>query len=321
MELRPRASIPLATGTTIALLASACTGGDTISLGSSSPPPYHFAAPVLVTELASTVRSDNPTLTGDLLEIYFTTTRVSGNGDVWFATRATASAPFGAPAPVTAVNGTSFETSSAISTDGLTLWFGSDRPGGSGGIDVWVSQRAARTAAWSTPLNVLALSSPADDIPRPPGLHSLVMPMASTKLTPDNQTPGNYQTYLAARATPGAPFAAPVAIPELDYQDRSTVDGFLTDDGLTLFFSSAPATVAGDAATTADDDAGAGNSDLFVAWRRSVTEPFSVTQPLDDLNTPANEKDPWLSPDGKTLYFTSDRSGVLTIYTAEVEPR
>ncbi len=50
-------------------------------------------------------------------------------------------------------------------------------------------------------------------------------------------------------------------------------------------------------------------------------EPFSVTQPLDDLNTAGDERDPWLSPDGHTLYFTSDRSGVLQIYTAQVAPR
>ena len=48
---------------------------------------------------------------------------------------------------------------------------------------------------------------------------------------------------------------------------------------------------------------------------------FSATQPLDDLNTGGNERDPWLTPDGKTLYFTSDRGGMLTIYTAAVKPR
>jgi len=302
------------------VLACACSGDKVVALGSSSPIPYHFDVPVLVPELASASRTDNPTLTGDLLEIYFTTDRVSGNGDVWFATRASADAPFGTPVAVSAVNGDSFETSSAISTDGLMLWFGSDRAGGAGANDIWVSQRASRASAWSTPVNVVALNSLADDIPRPPGQHALVMPMAS-----ERATPGNYQTYLAARATTGAPFEAPVAIPELDYADRSTVDGFLTDDGLTMFFSSAPVTEAADAATRVDagtsSDAGAPNSDLFVAWRRSTTEAFSVTQPLSDLNTPADERDPWLSPDGTTLYFTSDRGGVLNIYTARVQPR
>lgn len=287
-------------------LAAGCAG-PTVTLGDSSPRPYHFEPPILVGELASPSQTDNPTLTADLREIFFTSDRDSGNGDVWVATRASPAAPFGAPAPVAAVNSDGFETSAAISADGLTLWFGSDRSGGAGGVDVWVAQRPARGAAWSSPVNVVALNSPQDDIPRPPGQHGLVMPMASTRPAAANPS-ASYQTYLTARAGAGAPFGAPGAIPELDYTDRSTVDACLTDDGLTLFFSSSPD--AGDAG-----DAGA---DLYVAWRRSAAEPFSVTQPLDDLNTAAAERDPWLSPDGRTLYFTSDRQGVLQIYTAQV---
>ena len=318
--MRPVALIALA------ICSASCTAGKTVILGHEMPEPYHFDAPVLVAELASSSHTDNPTLTGDLLEIYFTTDRVSGNGDVWFATRPTATAPFGTPAPVTVVNGDSFETSSAISADGLTLWFGSDRPG-VGAKDIWVTQRATRASVWSTPVNVAALNSSADDIPRPPGEHALVMPMASTKATGINPASGgNYQTYLSARPTTGAPFGPPVAVPELSYPDRSTVDSFLSDDGLTMFFSSAPLAEPADAAVAAADggrtaDAGVANSDLFVAWRRSLNEPFSVPQSLDDLNTAADERDPWLSPDGKTLYFTSDRAGVLSIYTAAVKPR
>jgi hypothetical protein len=304
--------------------AAGCTSGRTVVLGEEMPLPYHFGTPQIVAELAAPpARTDNPTLTGDLLEIYFTTDRVSGNGDVWFAQRASPTAPFGAPAPVTAVNTDAFETSSAISTDGLTLWFGSDRPGGAGANDVWVTTRAARSAPWSTPVNVVSLNSPVDDIPRPPGQHGLVMPLASQRTDPI------YETYLATRAAPGAPFGTPVAIPTLTFSDRSTVDGFLTDDGLTMFFSSAHMT-AGDAgvdASTIDADGSAPDGgvvttgDLYVAWRRSVDEEFSATQPLSDLNTPGDERDPWLTPDGRTLYFTSDRSGVLTIYTAPVLPR
>ncbi|HXJ23937.1 MAG TPA: hypothetical protein VMT03_27335 [Polyangia bacterium] len=290
-----------------------CSAGKTVTLGEITPLPYHFDAPQLVAELASTSRTDNPTLTGDLLEIYFTTERVSGNGDVWFAARASAAEPFGAPAPVSAVNGSSFETSSAISTDGLTLWFGSDRDGGTGAVDVWVSQRGTRGGDWSTPVNVVALNSASDDIPRPPGQHGLVMPMASSRPAGTNPN-GNYQTYLAARPGDGSPFTTPAPIPELDNPDRSTVDGFLTDDGLTLFFSATPN--AGAAL-----DGGAGNADLYVAWRQGTSDHFSFTQPLDDLNTPGDERDPWLTPDGKTLYFTSDRGGTLNIYTAQVQPR
>jgi len=296
-----------------ALAAAGCWRAQTVTLGDESPRPYHFGAPVLVADLASDVRTDNPTLTADLLEIYFTSDRVSGNGDVWFARRASPGLPFGAPAPVTEVNTPGFETSAAISADGLTLWFGSDRPGGVGALDVWVSTRASRSGAWSTPVNVVALNSAADDIPRPPGQHGLVMPMASTRAVP-----GLYRTYLAPRPNRGSPFGAPQAIPDLIFPDRSTVDAFLTDDGLTLFYSSGPPSAGAADGGASDASAAAVTSDLYVAWRRSVSELFSFILPLGDLNTAGNERDPWLSPDGTTLYFTSDRGGVLNIYTAQV---
>ena len=152
------------------------------------------------------------------------------------------------------------------------------------------------------------------------------MPMASTATTAANPVAGTYQTYLSVRPTVGAPFGTPAPIPELSTPTRSTVDGFLSADGLTLFFSTQMVSST-DGGTSANDagaaDAGAAatKADLFVAWRRSTHAPFSVVQPLDDLNTPDDERDPWLSPDGSTLYFTSDRSGALNIYTAHVRPR
>jgi WD40-like Beta Propeller Repeat len=319
------------------LLSTACTGGKLVVLGTASPAPYHFHVPALVTELASPSRTDNPTLTGDMLEIYFTSNRDGGpgGGDIWVATRATTDAPFGTPVPVEGVNLDSFDTSSAISTDGLTLWFGSDRAGGLGAIDIWMSQRATRGYPWSTPLDLVGLNSTADDIPRPAGLHGTVMPMSSAR----NLAAPSYQTYFATREGSNAAFAMPVLIDGIDPDNRLTVDGFLTDDGLTLFYSAAPLVPppgrdagANDAAppdagtpldASATPDAGPtfGTSDLFVAWRRSTDGPFEVTQALSDLNTSANERDPWLSPDGSTFFFTSDRDGAPNIYSVSVRPR
>jgi len=112
--------------------------GPTVVLGDSSPRPYHFATPVLVTELASPARTDNPTLTADLREIFFTTDRDSGNGDVWVATRASPSAPFGAAEPVGAVNTDAFETSAAISGTGSP----------SGSAPIARAAPAASTSGW-----------------------------------------------------------------------------------------------------------------------------------------------------------------------------
>ncbi|HXU04711.1 MAG TPA: hypothetical protein VN903_27300, partial [Polyangia bacterium] len=230
-----------------AAVLAACTG-KTVSLGDKQPRPYHFETPRIVAELASNARTDNPTLTADLLEIYFTSDRASGNGDVWFARRFDARMPFDTPLPVNEVNTTTFETSAAISADGLTLWFGSDRPGGVGSTDIWMATRPNRVALWSAPLHVVALNTAAEDIPRPPGQHGLVMPLSSKQ-----GTSTVYQTFLAARPSVGAPFGAPVLISELASPDRSTVDGFLTDDGLTLFFASSAPTYAADAGPRVGD--------------------------------------------------------------------
>jgi hypothetical protein len=151
----------------------------------------------------------------------------------------------------------------------------------------------------------------------------MVMPMSSAR----NPAAPAYQIYFATRAGSAAPFGAPVPVDELDAVDRLTVDGFLTNDGLALFYSAASESPARDAAAgeagVGASDAGVtfDSSDLFVAVRRSTDEPFEVVQALTDLNTSASERDPWLSPDGRTFYFTSDRDGVPNIYSVGVRPR
>jgi WD40-like Beta Propeller Repeat len=285
----------------VAMLTGAGCGGTTVNLGAQGPRPYHFGMPRKLAELGP-ASSQNPTLTGDLLEIFFTSERDGISSDVWTAHRTSTTMPFEGVSVVAEASTPTFETSSAISRDGLTLWVGSDRPGGVGDIDIWMLQRTARDAGWSTPVDTLAMNSPSRDVPRSPGQHDRVMPLSS-----ERDDPNLYRTYFSNRDSPDSLFGPPAIIPELAFAAQSTVDGFLTDDGLALFYSSAPPM---------------GVSDLFVAWRRSTSEPFSISAPLDELNTPTgDERDPWLSPDGQTLFFTSDHAGQLDIYEVAATDR
>src|SRR6266851_813845 len=146
----------------------ACTAGTDIACAP-------FAAPAPVVEVASPGDDDEkPTLTADMLEMYFLSDRAGGpgQGDVWRSARARPGDPWSAPTLVAAVSGPSRETSPAVSADGLTLCVSSDRAGGQGGLDIWVSSRASRSGDWSTPVPVAELNSSADEIPRPPGDHA-----------------------------------------------------------------------------------------------------------------------------------------------------
>ncbi|MGB2714953.1 MAG: hypothetical protein WBC51_12285 [Vicinamibacterales bacterium] len=55
----------------------------------------------------------------------------------------------------------------ATSKDGLSIYFNSDRPGGLGGQDIWVSQRLTENDAWGPPMNLGALinTAAAESVP------------------------------------------------------------------------------------------------------------------------------------------------------------
>jgi WD40-like Beta Propeller Repeat len=258
-----------------------------------------FGPPVIVSELAATGFNDlKESLRGDLLEIYFCSDRPGGPGnqDMWSATRANKSEPWGAPSLVAEVSSTSHETGTALSAEGLTLWLASDRPGGKGGFDIYVSTRPNPMTPWSTPAPVTELNTTSDEFPRVPALSGLMMPpsYAFTKY--------QYQTFLTSRPNAGAPWTKPTSISELDTANIDT-DAFLTQDGLVLYFST--------------DRIAAGDQDLFVTSRPDLGSPFGTPTALSELNvTGYQDRDPWLSPDGHEIYFSSDRGGTLKIYRA-----
>jgi len=281
----------------IACAIAAGCGGTVVDIGDPKPPPYRFDAPRLLAELdTTTYANQNPTLTGDVLDIYFTSNRGDTAADVWTAHRASRSDPFDPPMLVAEASSPLYETSPAISVDGLSLYVGSDRDGTTGGLDIWVATRSDRNATWSALENLTALNSTMNDIPRPPGQHGLVMPMAS-----ERDVTGGYRTFLAVRPDVNQPFDGMVLVAGLVGGDI-LADAFLSDDGLTMFYAAA---------------SGGAKPDMYVAWRASTADRFSLPTPLTDLNTAADERDPWLSPDGTLFYFTSDRgNGVLQIYEA-----
>jgi len=101
----------------------------------------------LVPTVNSADWDDSPNISPDSLVLFFSSDRDKGTDtcDLWMAKRASVSEPFGPAVSLEAINTLSLEAINtsheeiwpSISTDGRTLFFVSDRPGGSGGCDFW----------------------------------------------------------------------------------------------------------------------------------------------------------------------------------------
>jgi hypothetical protein len=272
----------------------ACSQSKTLTLGLGPSHPRVVEGPTPV-DLPTIGQNDvsNPTLTGDLLEIFF-----SSNKEIWTARRASVDVPFGVPELLDAVNMGSLQSSPAIAPDGLTLWLASNGTNNAGDLDIWESKRKSRTSSWSSPVNCAALNSSQDDLPRPPGNHGLIMPMSSTRNMPLGR---EYEIFFASRPNADTEFGPPVEAPELPHPPaKSSSDPFLTADGLTLFYSNVPV-----------NDPGGDGGDIMLAEHIGWGEPFSGAGPIAGINSSRKDSDPWLSPDGLTLYFVSNRFAVL----------
>jgi Tol biopolymer transport system component len=106
-----------------------------------------FGPPVLVNELSGATNDLTPSIRRDGREIFIASNRAGSIGaqDLWVSTRETAGAPWLAPVNLgPGINSSGNDNFPSVSSDRETLFFSSDRPGGSGGSDIYVSTRARR---------------------------------------------------------------------------------------------------------------------------------------------------------------------------------
>jgi hypothetical protein len=104
-----------------------------------------FGPASLVREIDTIFRETRSAIRRDGLEIIFSSNRPGSLGpiDLWVSTRESTDDPWSEPVPLGfPVNIAGFQTRSpGLSADGTTLYLGSDRPGGFGGVDLYVSTR------------------------------------------------------------------------------------------------------------------------------------------------------------------------------------
>lgn len=247
--------------------------------------------------LNSSVWDSVPDISADGLSLYFASDRSGGSGsyDLWVATRTTMTDDWGAPVNLGAtVNSSAWELDPSLSSDELSLYFMSTRPGGAGGRDTWVTTRAAKDGDWTTPVNLgPTVNSSYDDCCADISADGLSLFFWSNR--PGGS--GGQDLWVTTRTSVSDPWGIPVNLgPTVN---SSAWDGgpSISSDGLSLFFFS-------------ERPGGSGGKDLWLTTRTSVSGPWGMPVNLGPtVNSPVDEYPPDISCDGSILYFSSYRTG------------
>ncbi len=141
---------------------SGCGGEDLyVSTRTNTSDDLAWGSPVnLGCTINTAVDEDGPTLFEDArtgrTSLYFTSRdRPGGLGDwdIYVATLGP-TGTFGHGTLVPELSGPERDTRTALRSDGLEMLLASNRPGGLGGVDIWVSRRPSTREAWSVPIDL-----------------------------------------------------------------------------------------------------------------------------------------------------------------------
>lgn len=241
-----------------------------------------------------------PFLARDGRSLYFASNRpgTAGGLDLYVSERATRYDPWGPPANLgPKINGVGNELCPTLSLDGRLLFLVSDRPGGCGGQDLYVSWRYDRKdeVGWQTPVNLgCDVNSPVNDF-------------TPSFIEPD---PTGTPTLYFSSSRPGGPGATDIYASTLGeggvFGPPQLVEGLNTEfndqrpnvrpDGREIFFDS-------------DRPGTLGSTDLWVATRETPSDAWSIPENLESVNSDAVEGRPAISFQGNELYFMSSRAG------------
>jgi len=139
-------------------------GDNDIYQATRSSPTGDFADVRLAPNVNTSASEVQPYVTRDGTTMYFTRTAMA-TGDTVFRAVGSVTRGFTNPAPVAELDGPTNDSDPVITSDGLTLFWSTDRPGGMGELDVWQARRSSATAAFTDLAPVTAVNSPAFDSP------------------------------------------------------------------------------------------------------------------------------------------------------------
>jgi len=244
-----------------------------------------------------------PSLSRDGLSLYFHCGNCPGSiggADIYVSQRAHTGDPWGPPQNLgPTINTTANEQAPRLSRDGRRLFFSSDRLGGLGGHDIYVSRRDDKRDdfAWQAPVNLgSGVNSTQDDQTPDPfedhGTHSSILFFGSGPIGS-----GATDIYSSTLQRDGS-YGPRALVAELNSTsvDRQPA---IRRDGLEIFFAS-------------DRSGTLGALDLWFATRATTSDPWSTPVNLGPVvNSTQVDARPALSFDATTLYFQSTRPGAV----------
>jgi hypothetical protein len=256
-----------------------------------------------------------PASSRDGKTFFMASTRPGSRGiDIWVSRRASVDEPWGEPVNIgEPINSASNDFCPMPARDGHEFFFVSNRPGGCGGDDIYVT-RFRDDGTVEEPENlgcdVNSAGNEAGPVPVTEPGRGPVLYFSSTRAggfspEPSGVTTGDADVY--SSESKGGRYQHPALVPDVNSAQE---DGqpYIERDALELyFFSTRPG--------------GMGAQDIWMASRANAHDAWSTPVNLGgNVNTPAAETRPSLSWDGSMLYFGSTRStGEANIYVSRRE--
>jgi hypothetical protein len=246
-----------------------------------------------------------PFVARDDRTFYMASIRPGGLGgiDIWVSRRDSPDDPWGPPENAGApVNSAANDFCPTIDRNDHTLFFVSNRAGGCGGADVYVTRH--RPDGWDDPRNLgCDVNSAADEA----GPFPLPEPGKGKVLYFSSARPGGFAPEAAGAAVgdsdlyvselQGGVYQAPRLVPGANSAFEDGQPNLRRDAKELFFYSNRPGTL--------------GMADIYAATRAGASHPWSQPFNLGPAVNTANgaETRPSLSWDGTTLYFGSTRPG------------
>ena len=209
------------------------------------------------------------------------------------------------------VNSTDSEQLPTPAPSGLSLYFRSNRAGGQGGNDIWVSQRTTLSSAWGAPQNMgTILNTSGDDGVTGFSPDGREMFLQSTR--PGGQ--GGQDIYLSTRTDPNNDFGwtAPVNL-------GAVINAASFDAGGIYFID--PTTGTGSLLFYSDRNGTPLVNFNIYQSTRNADGTFNAPVLVNELNSPAAQIRPSISRDGLEIFISTNRRGPANVFAIHVSTR